>query len=651
MKIPFRQGIVRYQQDNAGLPTFLRKNDLGSTISLMTVNQPTVLTFAHKKVNYLHEEAITIARAWSGFETGNDYWLYVDIDGVTALRTFGTTTVEPVVSLTVPVNPAQNLHWFDARNMVMQVWNGIAWIERIRVFVGKYANGGVLTSYPLGSQINVKVPSEAGFIIFGSDGAPIRRQHDRKSFEFATTSSIFNTITAKAVNVSLDAICTSVTASEPIPAFRLITRDEQSILTPGIKMADAFIKGRYAVGIVQEDLDRGETGIIAQHGYITNEQWNYTELPGTPLFLAAGGQIVSAPAQKGFVQRVGEVVSSKVIRVDIQPPARYVDSTVVDYKNAISVIMDKVTGELLLSPDFAGGEKLTDASKLFVTALGGPKKRLEEWMADFLAEDEEIKRRLAALENGDDGADADVDYIRPTPMTITVGGAVIGTTFDGTVQDALDKILYPFGAPSFRSFELQGTSSVLEAGATIVGGQRTFNWTTNFPDNIRANTVNIVDSMTGANLARDIANSGSKVVEVPTITRTSAALYTWTISATNVQSGPLSRPYSVEWRWKIYYGSNTLETVTSSDVLALLNSSLPASPAGTYVMPAGGYKWLCYPSSFPTIQSFKDLATGLNVAVSDPIEVSVTSRFGLVQKYKCHRTFNKLGSALTMVVS
>ena len=40
------------------------------------------------------------------------------------------------------------------------------------------------------------------------------------------------------------------------------------------------------------------------------------------------------------------------------------------------------------------------------------------------------------------------DYIRSTAMQTAVGGAVIGTTFSGTIQDALDKILYPYVSQS-----------------------------------------------------------------------------------------------------------------------------------------------------------------------------------------------------------
>ena len=40
------------------------------------------------------------------------------------------------------------------------------------------------------------------------------------------------------------------------------------------------------------------------------------------------------------------------------------------------------------------------------------------------------------------------DYIRSAAMQVAVGGAVIGTTFSGTIQDALDKILYPYVSQS-----------------------------------------------------------------------------------------------------------------------------------------------------------------------------------------------------------
>lgn len=41
-------------------------------------------------------------------------------------------------------------------------------------------------------------------------------------------------------------------------------------------------------------------------------------------------------------------------------------------------------------------------------------------------------------------SNGDVSYIRSEPTNISVGGVNVGATFNGTIQDALDKILYPF---------------------------------------------------------------------------------------------------------------------------------------------------------------------------------------------------------------
>lgn len=656
MKISFRQGIIRYQQDRNGLPTFLKKNDLGSTIDFVAFNEPMILTFAYKKSNYLHEESLSVTRAWKGFKTGVNYWLYIDIDLVTAARTFGSTVVEPTYALTAPARPAEDMHWFDVANTTMKVWNGTAWIERARVFVAKYENGSIISAQKTGSQVANNTVNEAGFIIFGADGNPVRQNQTRKTFDFATTSTIFSTVTAKAINVSLDAICMPVRASEPLPAFRMITRDAEEFAVPSILLADCSIRGRHAVGMVQESFYDGETGIITQQGYITNEQWNFTDVPGTLLFLGTGGEITTAPAQKGFMQRLGEIVTKNTIYLNIQPASKYVDSFTADYNNVVPLVIDKVTGQTMLAPDyyFSGIDEISDilkdASKLPVTALGGPTYRLEEWTANFLAEDDDLDRRLRALENAPP-LDLDIDYIREMPMPITVGGADVGTTFNGTVQDALDKVLYPYGVPKFNSFAIRGASTTLEVGATFAGGVKTFDWTTSNPSNIATRTIAIRDTSAGTLIAEGLENNGSTTATLQDIKKTVPGINTWTISAASTETGTFSRAFSIEWRWKIYYGNSDFETLLGDDILELDSSSLATTAVGTYVLPAGEYKWLCYPSSFPTMKSFKDVATGLNVAINDPIEVSVTSAQGITQKYKCHRTFNKLGGALTMAVS
>lgn len=662
MKISFRQGIIRYQRDPSGLATFLQKSSGsgGGAIDLVTANDPFIATFAYRQANYLHEESTTVPRAWSGFESNIDYWLYIDIDMVTAQRSFGHTTLEPTFGSFAGGSLAIGQHWFDVVASTMKVWNGVSWSEKTRLFVAKYAAGSIIQPVSLGSQVQVNTVNDAGFILFDADGYPVRQHHKRKSFEYLTTASIFNTVTAKAINVSLDAICTSVRASEPIPAFSLVTYDATAADEAVIKAADSQDRGHYAIGIVQEDFWTDETGIITQHGYVYNEQWNFTDAPGSLLFLGRDGNITVDPAQTGVIQRVGEVVSPQCIRLEIQPAIRFVDDTVVDYTNLIPMVMDKVTGEPMMAMGFDQkaieivGALLKDASKLPVTALGGDKHLLEEWTANFLAADLDHERRIAVLEAiaALPEPNVTVDYNRETPMTITVGGATPGTTFQGTVQDALDKILYPFGVPKFSAFSIRDASTVLEVGSTFPGGMRVFNWTTVNPLNIKPRSLSIVDSNTNTVLAGGLVDTGSTSIMLGAdITNTTPSQYTWTINAVDTQEGALSRQFTVAWRWKVYYGNNMFESMIGSDVLALTGSSITGSAAGSYVMPASGYKWLCYPSTYPTLTSFKDQATGLNVAINDPILVTVVNRYGLSQVYKCHRTYNMLGSSITVVAS
>lgn len=660
MKISFRQGIVRYQRDpNGGAATFLKKSLNGTAIDLIAFNDPTIVTFAHRGANYLHEEAVTVPRAWTGFRSGVDYWLYIDLDMVTAQRKFAFTTLLPTFGPVAPSNPAIDQHWFDVIAPAMKVWNGTAWIDRARVFVAQYAAGSTIVPTALGSQVNLNTVNDAGFILFDADGYAVRQHQNRKSSEFLTTSSIFNTVTAKAINMTLDALCVQVKAMEPLPAFSMVARDPNGDDGASVRLASSSNTGLYTIGMVQEDFGAEEQGIITQQGYVANEQWNWVDAPGSPLYLGVNGTITTTAPQTGLLQRIGEIVSPRMIYLNIGIATRYVDSHAVDYANIVPVVINKNTGEQMIAPNYdqAGigivNELLKDASKLPVTALGGSRKLLEEWTAEFVSIDGDLNRRVKALEEQpEDPIDVDAEYIRNTPMTIAVGGAAVGTTFDGTIQDALDKILYPFGVPKFSTFSIRNSQSVIEVGSTIPGGVRVFDWTTVNPLNIANSSITILDVTSNIVLASELPDTGSASTSIGSdLNSNTPARREWRIAARDTQGGTISKSYTIDWRWKVYYGNNQLESMIGADVAALISSSTPASPAGAYLMPAGGFKWLCYPSSFPTLTSFKDQSTGLNIAINDPVLISVTNQYGLVQTYKCHRTYNKLGSSITIVGS
>lgn len=344
MKIPFRQGILRFQKDSVGNPTFLQKSNGGSSIDLVVVADPTILTIAHRNSNYLIEEGSTTTKAWTGFMSGKDYWLYIDIDLATASRTFGWIDIEPTHGNKSPKHPQLNEHWFDTNpnTMCMKVWNGSAWTEKLRVFVAKYKSGAIIEPYGYGSQVNIKSSSDAGFILFDAEGKPVKRFYRRDAGEFFTTSSVFTTQTAKAVNVSLDAVNMTVVAAEPIPAFSLVARDEVSGF---VRLATYTDIDRSAVGIVQEDFFDGEVGIYTQAGYVHNEQWSWSSAPGTLLFLGSNGEVTTIPTQTKMIQIVGEVIDATTIKLNIQPPIQYDDPVYTQYQNLIPMLLDKSTGK------------------------------------------------------------------------------------------------------------------------------------------------------------------------------------------------------------------------------------------------------------------------------------------------------------------
>lgn len=355
MKIPFRQGILRYQKDSVGNAKFLQKSNGGSSIDLVVSPDPTIITIAHRDSNYIVEEGKTTLSAWTGFVSGTDYWLYLDIDLLTGARTFASCRFAPTFGLKSPTSPVIDTHWFDtnATVMCMKVWNGTIWTEKLRVFVAKYRSGSIIEPISYGTQINITASVDAGFILFDNEGKPVKRFYRRDAGEFFTTTSIFTTQTAKSVNVSLDAVNMTIAAAEPMGAFSLVTRDEEDGY---VRLADYRDPSKPAIGLIQEDFYDSEVGIYTQNGYVHNEQWNWTQKPGTLLFLGANGGITVKPPQTNTVQLIGEVVSNKTIRLKIQEPIHYDDPSYIEYQNLIPILLDKSTGKYIASnAGFSGG--------------------------------------------------------------------------------------------------------------------------------------------------------------------------------------------------------------------------------------------------------------------------------------------------------
>lgn len=319
MKIPFRQGIVRHQTDIQGNQQFLLEQS--DAIDLIAVNDPTIVTFAHKSKNYVITEKRSVPNAWVGpFVQGNDYWLYWDIDVKTGLRTFGHTTLEPTFGLNQPANPVVDQHWFNTRTNTMTVFNGASFKDRIRVFAAKYSNATLIESFSGGSvfdgtQIANSTRAEGGALIFDDADKPLKRGDGT----FITTADEFSSGVASASNIKIEALTFEAKASANIAAYHIVYLNDFDSVLP----ASPLKIHNVPFGIIEEDAYVGELIHITTDGVICNPSWNWTEA-GAELFIDDAGQITDVPSLGmlpiGYVLSPSEILlkTSGVTHVTIE---------------------------------------------------------------------------------------------------------------------------------------------------------------------------------------------------------------------------------------------------------------------------------------------------------------------------------------------
>ena len=241
-------------------------------------------------------------------------------------------------------------------------------------------------------------------------------------------------------------------------------------------------------------------------------------------------------------------------------------------------------------------------------------------------------------------------YTNITPVPTTIGGISSGSTFDSkTMTEMWTALLYPYQSPTFSSFSF-GQSSPIEVGLTLTGS-KTFTWATTNSSNISSNSISILDITGSATLASGLANDGSEVLNIGTVQKTTATSHTWRISAVNTNSVTFTRDVSIAWQWRRFYGESTTTPLIESEIEALRVSGLATGFSGTYSFVGGGYKYLCYPTSFGTATTFKDQSTNLDVPFEAPYTVNITNVNGIATDYRVHRSTNILGAAINIVVS
>jgi hypothetical protein len=310
MLLSFRQGVVQYEPE--GFLTVTPTN-----VSLVVDDTPTVITFANGTTDYLLVEHQPVPNAWQITTPGVDQWLYWDIHTFTAVRTFGVTTVAPIVSSQEPQFPVNDQHWFDTANRVMKVWQTNHWTEKLRTFACRLAGGSVPLSLSVnapafnGTQVGDNSAVAAGTIMYDSlSGKPLRAGN-----KFITTEDVLSTTPLTKSDVKTASLFVQGVARVPMARYTAASFSDfgELVYASAISMS-----GDYApVGIVQRDCIAGDVVTVTTSGIVTSADWDWSAAGiNRPIYCNNSGELT--PTQTFSAQRpVGYIIDTNSILVGV----------------------------------------------------------------------------------------------------------------------------------------------------------------------------------------------------------------------------------------------------------------------------------------------------------------------------------------------
>lgn len=286
-RISFRQGIVRHGK-SPGQPFFLQQN--GQFVDLVVSPDLTLIAFADGNKDYLYTESVTAIKAWGPFAVPDNYWMYWDINRVTGIRTYGSTTLLPIYATTAPLAPIVGQMWFDvstgnATSGKMYEYNGASWVQVLRVFAGIYSSSNQFLS-PVdtvsietnftGTQIGAtgNVTTNAGALAYDAAGKPIVNQDGK----FFTTEDVFTAGVPTGASLKINNSLIRAQSTESIGSYQVVVFSNFN----KIALASPFDFLDKVYGIVEEDVPINDIGNVVTEGVIFNELWDFVNSTATP---------------------------------------------------------------------------------------------------------------------------------------------------------------------------------------------------------------------------------------------------------------------------------------------------------------------------------------------------------------------------------
>jgi len=309
MNINLRQGLIIPRSGNE----YLRR--VGTGVELIVDISFLRVVLAHGPANYLIDETSTMAAAWGGpFTASGSYWLYWDIDTLTALPSYGVTQVEPEFGPTLPLTPNVDQHFFDTTDNYMKVWDGYNWIQRIRVFAGSIIEG-ILRQFGNGSQVDIYGDFVAGPIRFTPVEAPVIVELDDRNFFFVTERGDPSQDVGGLDNFRMGRLDISVVAAVDIGKnIAVVYNDDGKVIPASYTFID-----REIVGITEDVMLAGERKNIVTKGFIEDKlNFSFTSPQITKLYIDGEGRLTIDVPQTSSIQAVGHIAGVHTVYIHIQ---------------------------------------------------------------------------------------------------------------------------------------------------------------------------------------------------------------------------------------------------------------------------------------------------------------------------------------------
>ena len=295
----------------------------------------------------------------------------------------------------------------------------------------------------------------------------------------------------------------------------------------------------------------------------------------------------------------------------------------------------------------AGGGANVDLSNYVdLTKL---EEKLNEKLADYIPRTELTELDIYTKQEVDNlvgAAGGDFSYTNATPVTGDIGGISAGTTFNNTpLKEILDNLFYPYLKPAFTSFSLN--NKVVEVGTAVTTNN--YSWAISNVANAKLDTLTLTLDGQQLTIGNKVGNGNNVAIANTSITKNTAASVTATIRANNSKDEAFSANATISWKYKMYTGVSTKDTLTADEIKAM-TSKLADNAKGVHNYTGSGYQYLVFPAAWGMPATIKDNKTGFGLSYSKLSNVSIQNN-GVTTEYIVIRSNEYLNNVVPLIVS